>query len=210
MVDGMNPLARVRSVPIPCLSGCLILLLVLPVLAHRLDECLQATRIAIAPDRVEVTIHLTPGVEVAEAVLQKMDLNRDQTLSPLEAEAYAELLLRDVTLKVDGQPQRLVLSDVDCASTERMRSGLGTLLVKAGAQFPRLSPGPHELFFRNQHHTNVSAYLVNALVPKTPGMVIERQVRDVRQTEVRIDFRWQAAEVDAPTVPEKSSANQTR
>jgi hypothetical protein len=37
--------------------------------AHRLDECLQAARIAIEPDHVGLELDLTPGRAVADAII---------------------------------------------------------------------------------------------------------------------------------------------
>ena len=57
---------------------------------------------------VEAVIRtLTPGVAVAEQVLAKIDRDRDGAISKNEAAAYAELLKRDLALRVDGRKVRL-------------------------------------------------------------------------------------------------------
>jgi len=71
------------------------------VFAHRLDEYLQATLVAIEPSGVRLQIHLTPGVAVAEQVLVLIDRNRDGTISPREAATYAEVLKHALTLRLD-------------------------------------------------------------------------------------------------------------
>ena len=45
--------------------------------AHRLDEYLQATLIAVEKDRVEVSLRLIPGVAVSSAVIASIDTNGD-------------------------------------------------------------------------------------------------------------------------------------
>ena len=40
-----------------------------PIAAHRLDEYLQAARIAVDVDRVGVELDLTPGVAIAPSVM---------------------------------------------------------------------------------------------------------------------------------------------
>ena len=53
----------------PVLLGCLLFVLATHALAHRLDEYLQATRISVATNRIDLSIDLTPGVAVAAAVM---------------------------------------------------------------------------------------------------------------------------------------------
>ena len=50
-----------------------VITLALPAQAHRLDEYLQATRIDISSNRVDLEMDLTPGVDVASVVLPLMD-----------------------------------------------------------------------------------------------------------------------------------------
>ena len=52
--------------------------------AHRMDEYLQAARIAIDPDRVEIELDLTPGIALAESILADIDRNHDGLLSAEE------------------------------------------------------------------------------------------------------------------------------
>ncbi len=57
--------------------------------AHRLDEYLQATRLSVALDRIELEIDLTPGVSIAERIVTAIDTDRDGRFSPAESDAYA-------------------------------------------------------------------------------------------------------------------------
>jgi hypothetical protein len=67
------------------------LLVVLPTTAgaHRLDEYLQATRVAIERERVDVDIDLTAGVSIAGQVTTWIDVNGDGEISQAESFAYA-------------------------------------------------------------------------------------------------------------------------
>lgn len=80
--------------------GC-CLLLALTVQAHRLDELLQATLIAVGPDTVGLEINLTPGVEIAQALISRMDTNRDGAISSSEARDFAVEVLQFVGLKAN-------------------------------------------------------------------------------------------------------------
>ena len=53
-----------------------------PACAHRLDEYLQATTVAVTRGHVVLRVRLTPGVAVAPAVLAQIDANGDGALSP--------------------------------------------------------------------------------------------------------------------------------
>ena len=74
--------------------------------AHRLDEYLQAARLAIEIDRIELQLELTPGVAVVEAILPDLDPDRDGRISAGERSAYVSTVTKAVTLEVDGHPLR--------------------------------------------------------------------------------------------------------
>src|SRR5436853_5471149 len=90
----------------------LLALLAFPpaVFAHRLDEYLQATLVAIEPGDIRLKINLTPGVEIAEKVLSQIDQNADGAISSDESAAYAEILKRDLTVRLDGRDSQLKLT----------------------------------------------------------------------------------------------------
>ena len=57
--------------------------------AHRTEDYLQAARIGVEPDRVQVTLDLTPGTGVAESFIAAIDREGDGSLSAEEQRAYA-------------------------------------------------------------------------------------------------------------------------
>lgn len=58
-----------------------------------------------------------------------------------------------------------------------------------------MTPGRHELSFRNDHHAAGSVYLANALVPDRPGVLVAGQARDTRQREIRITYDVEASRI---------------
>ena len=58
------------------LASAILLSLGVPAYAHRLNEYLQATLISIEKDRVQVSLHLTPGVAVSSTIIANIDINR--------------------------------------------------------------------------------------------------------------------------------------
>jgi hypothetical protein len=156
--------------------------------AHRLDEYLQAARLAIDTRRVQIELDLTPGIALAEAILADIDRNRDGSLSAEEQRAYGSSVLSALTLEVDGTPVRAQLGASSFPDAQAMRRGEGTIRIQLAATLPRLSMGPHQLLFRNSHHPDRSVYLANALVPESDRIAVTAQRRVGDQSELTIDF----------------------
>src|SRR5437773_2057241 len=95
-----------------------------PAGAHRLDEYLQATRLSIDIERVDLEIDLTAGVAVAPDVFAWIDTNRDGRISNPEGEAYARQMLRSVVLSVDGRPVPITLVEIRFPQFREMSLGV--------------------------------------------------------------------------------------
>jgi hypothetical protein len=173
-----------------CRLALLLALLALPsvVFAHRDDQYLQATLVAIEPSGVRLQIHLTPGVAVAEQVLAEIDRDRDGAISKNEAAAYAELLKRDLALRVDGRTLELKLSASEFVEPADLRTGSGTIQMEFSAIFGPLAAGPHKLTLDNRHLTAISVYLINAAQPRFATVQITRQKRNENQSSGEIEF----------------------
>jgi len=156
--------------------------------AHRLDEYLQAARIAIDPDRVNIDLDLTPGVAVAPGILADIDANRDGTFTTDEARAYAARVQREIRLELDGQPLTLALTDSRAPAADAILRGEGVIRLQLTAAVPPLAGGPHQLFYRNGHRADVGVYLANALVPASDRVAVLAQRRDVAQQELVIEY----------------------
>lgn len=156
--------------------------------AHRLDEYLQATRVAVATNRIDISIDLTPGVAVVTNVLAEIDTNRDAQFSESERQAYAERLLKDLRVGIDGRPVTLSLAEIAFPAIQEMKEGHGIIRVKASAGIDTLQPGAHTLTLTNSHLPKVSVYLVNALVPKDRAIQITKQTRDDLQKDYWLQF----------------------
>jgi hypothetical protein len=161
--------------------------------AHRRDEYLQAARIGIDPGAVQLELNLTPGIELADAIVTDIDRNRDGSLSQDEQRTYGSLVLGALTLELDGTPVRAQLTAVRFPDVETMKRGEGSIRMQLAATLPRLSAGPHQLLFRNRHRPDRSVYLANALVPATADVSVTAQRRDPDQTELTIDYLLRAA-----------------
>jgi hypothetical protein len=158
------------------------------VCAHRLDEFLQAARIAIAPDRVRIDLDLTAGVAVAGSVLADIDRDRRGTISVEDAEAYAAVVRKAIRLEIDGTPLFVELTNSRFPTVDDIRKGEGPIHLELAAAIPRLAIGPHHLLYRNAHRADIGVYLANALVPASERIAISAQRRDVDQHELVVDY----------------------
>ena len=109
-----------------------------PGFAHRLDEYLQATMLWVEKDRVGGQIHLTPGVAAFPVVLASIDTDADGRISDAEQQVYAERVLRDLSLTVDGDGLPVRLVSAKFATTEEMKEGRGEIQLEFWAD---LRPG---------------------------------------------------------------------
>ena len=158
--------------------------------AHRLDEYLQATLVAIDPRGVRLQLNLTPGVAVAEQVLVLIDRNRDGAISTHEAAAYAEVVKHDLRLRVDGQKVALKLAASLFPAPAALRTGWGIIQMEFSATPGPLAAGARRLALGNRHLAPVSVYLLNAVQPSSATLQITRQKRTDNQSAGDIDFTF--------------------
>src|SRR5438132_8629712 len=77
--------------------------------AHRLDEYLQATRLSLASNQIGVEIDLTPGVDVAPMIFALINTDHDGRISASEGETYANQVVKEIVLELDGHRTKLAL-----------------------------------------------------------------------------------------------------
>ena len=172
----------------PVLVSCLVLAFAANSFAHRLDEYLQATRIAVATNRIDLSIDLTPGAAVADQLLGVIDQDRDGQISEGERSDYARQFLKDIQLKLNEKPLTLSLVDISFPEPFEVRSGVGVIRLKANASVDPLAVGNHTLSLSNKHLPAISVYLVNALKPKDSTIQVNKQTRDELQKNYRLSF----------------------
>jgi hypothetical protein len=171
----------------------LLALLAFPsaVFAHRLDEYLQATLVAIEPGDVRLQINLMPGVAIAEQVLALIDRDRDGMVSTNESVAYAELLKRDLLVRLDERNVELKLTASNFPAPAELRTGFGIIQLEFSAKPRFMAAGAHRLTLENRHLSTVSVYLINAAKPKLGTIQITGQNRNKNQSAGEIEFSFQ-------------------
>jgi hypothetical protein len=151
-------------------AAAILLSLCASAFAHRLDEYLQATIFSVEKDRIQASMRLIPGVAVASTVLASIDTNGDGVISETEQRAYAQRVLRDLSVTVDGENANLILVSQKFPAIEAIKEGLGEIQIEFTVD---LSPGgpQRRIIFENHHKNQISAYLVNCLVPSDPRAI---------------------------------------
>ena len=155
--------------------------------AHRLDEYLQATIVSVDKNHVEASMRLIPGVAVAPAVIAAIDANGDGILSQAEQQAYAERVVADLALTIDGSRLTPRLVSATYPAIAEMKEGLGEIHIEFSADIP---PGGanRRLILESRHQFPNSAYLVNALAPTDPDIQIVAQTRNEQQSFYQLDY----------------------
>ncbi|MEA3212233.1 MAG: hypothetical protein QOE70_5290 [Chthoniobacter sp.] len=186
MVEAVNTTRRRW----PRLRFLALLALAIPfaVSAHRLDEYLQATLVAVEPGDVRLQINLVPGVAVADEVLALIDRDRDGVISTNEAAAYAEMLKRDLIVRLDERNVALKLTASTFPEAAEIRAGLGIMKVEFSVTTSPLPAGAHRLTLVSRHLPTLSVYLFNAAKPKSSSVQIIAQKRNKNQSADEIEF----------------------
>jgi hypothetical protein len=168
-------------------AASILLLAGTPALPHRLDEYLEATLISVEKNQVHIQIVLTPGVAVFPAVMAKIDSNGDGAISEAERSAYAERVLRDVSLVIDGHRLTPQLLSLQFPTIDDMKEGRGEIQLEFNADLPRGGPN-RRLIFENYHQSRIAAYQVNCLVPRDPDIRVLAQNRNYSQSHYELEY----------------------
>jgi hypothetical protein len=175
--------------------------------AHRLDEYLQATILSIDEAHVQALMRLTPGVAISTFVLSSVDTDANKIISETEERAYAERVIHDLTLTVDGNRLPLRLLSVNFPSSEDVKAGLGEIRIefradlRDGGRGDGDSDGGRTLTFENRHQRGISVYLMNAEVPRNQHIRIVSQNRDENQTFYQVNYLQTGSVVASASVP---------
>jgi len=142
----------------------------------------------MSTNRIDLSIDLTPGVAVADQVLAVIDQDRNGQISGDECTAYAESVLKDICVGLDGKVLAPSLAAASFPAPHEVKEGTGVIRIKATATAGRLSVGTHALSLTNAHLPAISVYLVNAMVPKDHAIKITKQTRDELQKNYHLEF----------------------
>ena len=179
---------RSRSASGFVLASMLLVIGATSLSAHRRDELLQAVRIGVAADRLELEMSLTPGMAVADEVVRTIDRDSNGVLSAEEQRHHAALVMAATELRIDGRIVTMEAGTPTYPLPAELHDGDRSIELRSTATFPELSSGRHQIAFTNSYRTDISVYLANALEPDSEQIVIASQRRDPEQRTLVIDF----------------------
>jgi HupE / UreJ protein len=156
--------------------------------AHRIDEYLQATLLSVEATRVHGSMRMIPGVLVAEDTIAGIDSDGDGVYSDDEERAYAQRVLGDLSIAIDGQTVRPKLLSWSYPEPAQMRAGIGEIHIEYEVDLPLGGPS-RNLVLANHHQGRKSVYLMNVVVPEDRGIQILAQQRNEQQSVYELQYR---------------------
>lgn len=158
-----------------------------PTLAHRLDEYLQAILVSINTTQIYVSMRLIPGVAVSSKVISSADLDGDGKFSEPEQRAYAQKVLRDLSITENGHALTPRLQAVSFPSALEMNEGLGEIRIEFTVESPSESQR-RQLVIKNHYEPGISVYLMNCLAPQDHDIGLIGQQRNQSQSYYQLDY----------------------
>ena len=120
-------------------------------------------------------------------VIAGIDTDADGVISETEQRAYAERVLRDLSLTIDGHRLTPRLVSWEFPAIDEMKEGRGEIQIEFSADLPRNGPN-RRLTLENHHQSRIAAYQVNCLVPRDPDIRIVAQNRNYSQSLYELDY----------------------
>jgi hypothetical protein len=165
--------------------------------AHRLDELLQAARVGIAGDRVDLELDLTPGAAVSDRMIAEIDRDGDGSFSNDEQRSFVNRVFAQIEMTADGTRLRVTPRSFTFPAAAAFGTGDGVIAIRAAAPMPASSQGAHHLAFQNDYGRDISVYLANALVPETNRVAVTGQQRDGVQSRLIIAYDLKTQQQEA-------------
>lgn len=160
--------------------------------AHRIDEYLQATILSLQANEALASMRLIPGMLVAPSVIAAIDTNQDGVFSESEKQAYAQRVLGDLSITIDGESVAPRLRSWSFPEPVQMRDGVGEIQIEYVVELPR-GPSNRALILANHHRNPTSVYLMNAVVPEDRDIHILAQKRNEVQSVYELDYQQTGA-----------------
>src|SRR6185295_6763670 len=100
----------------------------------------------------------------------------------------ANYVVSSLSLNVDGKRRIVKLEEYHLPELDDMRRGEGVIRLRVISISEPAAAGQHSLAFSNTLRSDISEYLVNALVPEDKRIRINGQERNPSQSEFVLDY----------------------
>ncbi|MBC2606669.1 hypothetical protein [Pelagicoccus albus] len=137
--------------------------------------------------RILATYRVVPGVEVYDQFEALIDRDGSGDISEEEERGYAQSLLDDSLLTLDGVGLSFKFVESQIWGRDVLVEGGGAIVVKASCDVTSES-GLHVFEFVCSHQSEISGYLTNAMLPKDPNVFIRSQKRSHDQSRIRVSY----------------------
>jgi ABC-type nickel/cobalt efflux system permease component RcnA len=149
--------------------------------AHPLDQYVQATYITVAPAQIVVEL-------VAPETLALLDTDGDGQITDAEGRAYADQVVRNVAVQVDGQAVALTITKVETPTYLAYQAGYGTMRVFTAAPLAPGLTGTHVVTYANNNAPTGATYQVNTFIENGAAISLGKQNRDETQRSITVDY----------------------
>jgi hypothetical protein len=177
---------------VTCIVVACVLLFGKAAWAHRIDEYLQATIVSLQNNEAQASMRLIPGVMIARSVIAAIDSNHDGMFSENEKQAYAQRVLGDLSITIDGESVSPTLRSWSFPEPAQMRDGVGEIQIEYVVELPPATSN-RALILANHHLNPTSVYLMNAVVPQDRNIRILAQKRNEVQSVYELDYQQMSA-----------------
>jgi hypothetical protein len=145
------------------------------VLAHPLDEVVQGAYLTLLPGELRLELDITPGTQVADAVLtvlnpktnKEADQEADHIITDAQARAYAQSVLQQSTLVLDGVAAPWSLERVSVPPYQNLKLATDTIKIYAVAKRPDRA-GALTLRYENRYQPAKSQWIANVFLQPGP------------------------------------------
>ena len=162
--------------------------------AHPVDEVVQGAYLTLVPGEVRLELDITPGADVARAILDILDRNGDRSVSEAETRAYAQIVLEQSTLTLDGRHATWTLVNVSTPPYRNLEMGSSMIRIYAVAERAD-RPGGRALTYENRYQPAKSQWIANVFLQPGAGwryqITAQQRSDDGRQLAVSYVATWQ-------------------
>ncbi len=188
--------------------GGAVLLTPTPADAHPLDVYLQASYITVQSTGVGIEVDISPGTEVAADLVARLDTDHDGKFSDEEGRAFADVVVADLAVSVDGTSLPITIANVGLPTYKATAAGYGTVKIVATAPGP-VSTGTHTVAYENRSRASKSVFQANAFLQDGLRARVGTQERDADQSTLTFPVTIEGGADGSATSPAEGEGSGT-
>lgn len=136
--------------------------------AHPVDEVVQGAYLTLLPGQLRLEVDITAGSAVVREIIKSLDTDADRNITTEEARAYAQRVLDQSTLALDGVATKWTLENVRVPAYRNLELGSDTIRIYAATERPERR-GAHSLSFDNRYQPAKGRWTANVFLQPGAG-----------------------------------------